>query len=209
MVKVLAVIPGLHRNAQVAYSLQFLNVDESLSVPPGAGTPDSAEVEGPEEGNTTNRDTAISEWSSNNVDEDLSSDSAINCSGCSRRFSNWNDGSLYFCIICKSCDLCEDCRKKREKCEDEKQWNEWKRFCGEGHKYIMGPIIGWRGVKGGTMRVAKASDMGQDMDVRASKMDGDDVEEISFKIWLEGLQMTWAEAWKRLWKRNVLVVNIL
>jgi hypothetical protein len=152
LAKVLVVVPWLQRDAQIAYSLQFSTVDQCLADPPEESVlSESAEAEDSEDV-VTNGETAISERNSDSEDEDLSTDSAINYSGCLECFSNWNDGSVYFCIICTSYDLCEECWKKRDMCNKGKERTDWKKFCGEEHKYIKGPVSERRGVKGSAMR---------------------------------------------------------
>jgi hypothetical protein len=254
LAKVLAFIPELKRDAQLAYSLQFSSVDESVLNPPKeVAEENAAEAEGDKEivanGGTvvsagegkqiptTDTITTITEMAKSNAEtskrilallpnikgaptpseeaketpktEDLNPYSEIFCNGCSKLFSDWNKGSVYLCITCTNCDLCEDCWKMRDRCNKGEEWRDWKSFCGEGHRYIRGPVIGWKGVKGGVLKLDGVGE--EKVEGKDGGEGGDNCrewEEIVFKEWLEGLQERWTEAWKGFWKKEELVVDI-
>jgi tetratricopeptide (TPR) repeat protein len=229
LAKVLAFVPEMHRDAQIASSLQFSAVDEKIfkeldesrdgqasdtnikepltnghvtepaveekeiiireitevNIQPQEVSPNVQEIQVP---------TTTTEEATADITEDLNPYSSVICNGCQRIFNNWGNGAVYGCIECTDCDLCEDCFKKIDRCNKGEPWTEWKRYCGENHKYIRGPIAGWKGVKDGVIRIEKIGD-GQ-------------VEELNFGVWLDGLQDRWKEAWKGFWKREELVVDI-
>jgi hypothetical protein len=99
------------------------------------------------------------------------------------------------CVVCTNCDLCEECWKKRDRSNKGEEWKDWKRYCGDDHRYIRGPIKGWKGVKDGLLRLEGE--------------DGKETIEILFTQWVAGIQERWKEAWLGFWKRDVLVVDIL
>jgi tetratricopeptide (TPR) repeat protein len=230
LAKVLAFVPEMRRDAQIASSLQFSAVDEKIfkeldesrdgqasdtdiKEPSANGHDTEAAVEEkeiviqeitevniqPQEVSPNVQEiqlpTTTTEEATADITEDLNPYSSVICNGCQRIFNNWRNGAVYGCIECTDCDLCEDCFKKIDRCNKGEPWTEWKKYCGENHKYIRGPIAGWKGVKDGVIRIEKTED-GQ-------------VEELNFGVWLDGLQDRWKEAWKGFWKREELVVDIL
>ena len=257
LAKVLAFIPELRRDAQIAYSLIFSSVDEGILNPQeeavggnaAAGTEGKMEAivkgeavaptgvekhisstetisltsstaqlnlgmtEQTQEVLSLTNDASISseETEDSPTTEDLNPYSSIFCNGCSAPFSDWNLGSVYLCIVCTNCDLCEDCWKKRDRCNKGEEWTDWKRFCGEGHRYIRGPMVGWKGVKGGVLRFAGAEEEKTAEGEKDGVEGGDGKgrgEEIVFEEWIRGLQCRWEEAWTHFWKREELVVDI-
>jgi tetratricopeptide (TPR) repeat protein len=232
LAKVLAFVPEMHKDAQIASSLQFSAVDEKLfkeadesrdeqssdtnmKEPLANGHETEPAVEEKEtvkqkiieveiqsqEGSLIVQEiqlpTTTTEEATADIPEDLNPYSSIYCNGCQRSFNNWREGAVYGCIECTDCDLCEDCFKKIDRCNKGEPWTEWKRYCGENHKYIRAPIAGWKGVKDGVIRIEKVGDGEQG------------VEELNFGVWLDGLQDRWKEAWKGFWKREELVFDIL
>jgi tetratricopeptide (TPR) repeat protein len=215
LAKVLSFVPDMKRDAQIAYTLQFSNVDDKILHPPEEA--ETAENEEGKEGlrneevNAATKELPIGDTPSKAAAElpgetvqddppeakveDLNPASDIYCNGCSRTFSDWTKGSVYMCIVCTNCDLCEECWTKRDRCNKGEEWKDWKRYCGDDHRYIRGPIKGWKGVKDGVLRLAGE--------------DGKEMIEILFTQWVAGIQDRWKEAWLGFWKRDVLVVNIL
>ena len=205
----------MKRDAQIAYTLQFSNVDDKILHPPEEV--ETAENEERKEGlrnKEVDADTkelpigdtpskTAAELSGEMVQgdspeakvEDLNPASDIYCNGCPRTFSDWTKGSVYMCLVCTNCDLCEECWTKRDRCNKGEEWKDWKRYCGDDHRYIRGPIKGWKGVKDGVLRLEGE--------------DGKETIEILFTQWVAGIQDRWKEAWLGFWKRDVLVVDIL
>jgi hypothetical protein len=123
-------------------------------------------------------------------EEDLWDDPGPFCNACSRVFPNWTAGAMYLCIICTDCDLCEDDYKKRVASNHGEEWKEWKTFCGPNHRYIKGPIAGWKGVMNGVIRIGE--------------------EQVHFKEWLRGLsEERWREAWVDFWRKDESLGDIL
>jgi tetratricopeptide (TPR) repeat protein len=237
LAKVLAFVPEMHRDAQIASSLQFSAVNEKLFKEADEsrdGQPSDTNIKEPlanghdtepavEEKETVTQEitevkiqpqevspnvqeiqlptttTTTTEEAIADIPEDLNPYSSLICNGCQRNFNNWRDGAVYGCIECTDCDLCEDCFKKIDRCNKGEPWTEWKRYCGENHKYIRGPIAGWKGVKDGVIRIERVGDGEQGYE---------QIEEVQFGVWLDGLQDRWKEAWKGFWKKEELVVDI-
>jgi tetratricopeptide (TPR) repeat protein len=234
LAKVLAFVPEMHRDAQIASSLQFSAVNEKLFKEADEsrdGQPSDTNIKEPlAKGNDTESaveekeiiiheitevkiqpqeaspnvqeiqlPTTTTEEVTADITEDLNPNSNVLCNGCDRSFNNWRDGAVYGCIECTDCDLCEDCFKKIDRCNKGEPWTEWKRYCGENHKYIRGPIAGWKGVKDGVIRIERVGD---------GEQGGGLVEEVEFGVWIDGLQNRWKEAWTGFWKREELVVDI-
>ena len=117
--------------------------------------------------------------------EDLNPQAGVGCDGCGRGFNSWTDGPIYCCLTCNNCDLCPDCYQKRTASTENEIPGEWKTYCGVNHRYIKGPIRGWKGVKGGVIKIEE--------------------DEIEFKAWLKDLQDTkWKEAWGKFWRIEAL-----
>jgi tetratricopeptide (TPR) repeat protein len=210
--KALAFIPEMKRDAQIAYSLQFSIVDESLLSPPDNAEEekpiDDTAVEGqaPEAEKVAVTDQAVPgttttpNSSAEVATEQLNPSGEIYCDGCGTHFSDWTQGPVYGCIICTNCDLCESCWTKIDRCNKGEPWSEWKSYCGHTHKYIKGPIVGWKGVNGGVLKFEYPANEGETIGR---------VEEIKFTDWLDGVQERWSEAWKEFWRKEDLVVDIL
>ncbi|KAF2232674.1 hypothetical protein EV356DRAFT_504942, partial [Viridothelium virens] len=82
------------------------------------------------------------------------------CEGCSKGFSNWSTPH-YLCAVCASCDLCQACYEKRQARNDGGPNDSWKEYCGVNHAYIRGPVEGWKGIKGGVMRIERVEPIGK------------------------------------------------
>jgi hypothetical protein len=62
-------------------------------------------------------------------------------------------------------------------------------FCGDDHRYIKGPMKGWKGIKDGIIRIEE--------------------KELPVKEWLKELQeVRWKKAWERYWLRQGGLKNI-
>jgi hypothetical protein len=122
-----------------------------------------------------------------NPDEELTAGSGLSCDGeCGRSWGQW-EVPIYFCLLCTNCDLCPTCYNKRMAQNRGEPTTYWRPYCGENHRYAKGPIKGWKGIKGGVMRI-----------------EGEDgkVEEIKVQDWLKELKtVRWEGAWKNFWRR--------
>ncbi|KAF2500664.1 hypothetical protein BU16DRAFT_557121 [Lophium mytilinum] len=108
--------------------------------------------------------------------------------GCGTGLNSWTT-PVFYCIICACTDLCTSCHAKRLAQNHGEPANSWRTFCGKDHKYIKGPIEGWRGVKDGVMRIGE--------------------EEIPFQDWLKDLEeKRWKDAWTTFWKGGTGVKDI-
>lgn len=125
----------------------------------------------------------------NELDEDLIKSGPVACDGCGTEQDRWKR-PMYYCIICWNCDLCQSCYEDRMALNrSEKRGDHWRKFCGENHKYIKGPMPGWRGIKDGVLRIGE--------------------EETTFVNWLKGLEdVRWKEAWDMFWRKQGEVGDI-
>lgn len=120
-----------------------------------------------------------------NSDENLFKSAWVGCDGdCGSEWSSWSEPQ-YLCIICTGLDLCTVCHGKRAALNHGEESGYWRPYCGVDHRYIKGPIEGWKGVKDGEMRIL---------------VDGK-IKMIKFSAWLEELKGRWEEAWEKFWKR--------
>lgn len=120
-------------------------------------------------------------------DEDLGGGGGLWCDGeCGRAWNRW-EVPIYLCLLCTNCDLCESCHGKRLAQSKGERTTYWRPYCSENHRYIKGPIKGWRGIKDGVIRI---------------EAEDGDVEEIKVQDWLKELkEKRWVEAWESFWTR--------
>jgi tetratricopeptide (TPR) repeat protein len=116
------------------------------------------------------------------LDEDIGT-WIVGCDGgCGTDIQSWTQ-PFYYCVVCPNTDLCEDCHSKRLKQTKGEIEEPWLSFCGANHRYIKGPMKGWKGIKNGIIRI------------------GD--EETTVKEWLRGLkEERWSNAWTVFWTRQ-------
>jgi hypothetical protein len=111
----------------------------------------------------------------------------MSCDGeCGRSWDKW-EVPVYFCLLCTNSDLCPTCYVKRIALNHGQDNKFWRSYCGKNHRYVKGPIKGWRGVKGGNWRI-----------------EGDNgvIEEKHVQEWLKDLKTDrWPKAWDNFWKR--------
>ena len=113
------------------------------------------------------------------TDEDVA-EWDVACDGCDAGMEGWSE-PFYLCLICPNTDLCVACHEKRLAQDN---LNSWKRFCEPDHRYIKGPMKGWRGIKDGVIRI-----------------EGDDP--FTVKDWIKGLRdERWPKAWERYWLKQ-------
>lgn len=221
---VLSLMEGLERDAQIAYSLLFSDVNPRLS----SGTerekgeePAAADVKdeegGAEEskrGSEILKDDAPSNTEAESYDfipydpsrgsetQDLLETSLSWCNGCEDTYSSWTR-PFYMCLICASCDLCPGCYKARiaSKNENDIPEGHLKNYCGAGHRYLKGPVKGWVGVKDGILKF-QIVDSGNNMEAPV-------METIPFKDWLRDVEVKWEEAWENVWVDEAFIRDIL
>ena len=94
--------------------------------------------------------------------------------------SGWHGNVMYRCLTCYDCDLCESCYALRLRLNRGEASDPIKPFCSSNHRYIKGPIEGWKGMKAGKMYI------------------GD--EEIPFKDWVREVKdVKWKQVWDVFW----------
>ncbi|KAF1958309.1 hypothetical protein CC80DRAFT_534088 [Byssothecium circinans] len=117
-------------------------------------------------------------------DQDLEGEDSggIECDGCGTTLYKW-DQPLYLCLICPNTDLCVACHDKKRGLSEEQDSKAWRRFCDAEHRFIKGPMKGWKEVKNGVVRVEGR-------------------EAFTVGEWLKGMKgERWPEAWGRYWRR--------
>ncbi|KAJ7788151.1 hypothetical protein B0H14DRAFT_2628538 [Mycena olivaceomarginata] len=107
------------------------------------------------------------------------------CDGeCNVSFTQWAGKSMYKCVTCADIGLCESCFQKRQEYNEDFTRKAGRKYCGVRHKYIKGPIEGWKGISKGVMRIQGS-------------------EPVLFRVWLAELKdKKWKEAWDRFWKSD-------
>ncbi|CAI6335539.1 unnamed protein product [Periconia digitata] len=116
--------------------------------------------------------------------EDLIDDGGYWCDVCDAGQVSWQK-PFYLCLICPDVDLCESClQDKRAESAEQDQKRSWTLYCDPKHKYLKGPVSGWKGIKDGSIRI-----------------EGEDP--FTVREWLAGLQSErWPKAWERYWLRQ-------
>ncbi|OAG11175.1 uncharacterized protein CC84DRAFT_1106454, partial [Paraphaeosphaeria sporulosa] len=204
MAMVLDVMGGFEKEARTLISAVFSVVDKSLDAEEGGdgaegqaeaktgaqkdgedgdGDGDSAD-EGDEGDDDDDDDDAASTTSTLPTNEgDLDGEMYYTCCGaCTDRTSYhaWKGRTLYFCTICADTCLCAPCYEQRQAYNDGTSSVHAAvggAYCGRNHRYLKGPVEGWKGVTDG-----------------AVMLEGEDG--VDFKAWLRVLK---EEKWKRAW----------
>lgn len=201
---VLSVMGGFEKEARTLLSAIFSVLDKSLDEQKGEESnaeeedgkdgenDDHADEEGADgDGDGDDIDDAASDATTLPTDEgDLIGDNWFVCDGeCpdNTTYRAWAGRTLYFCTICTDITLCEPCFQKRQ------AYNEGSvspraevgaAYCGNNHRYLKGPIEGWKGVKDGALQ-----------------FEGE--ESVPFGEWLETLkEVKWKKAWEDFWLRE-------
>ncbi|OJD35327.1 nacht and tpr domain-containing protein [Diplodia corticola] len=210
LAKTLTCLPDMKQQAKVALSLQFSMVDTNLTklsneegrghdVEDGDAECDENQEHSQESGSEPQDELSkVSEesdvyflemdrqFAGEPTEEDLSKFS-IYCDGCAVGIGWW-EKPMYLCLICTDCDLCSRCLKRLKEAGDDRPEGSWHYFCGKDHKYIRGPMDGWKGVKDGEIHF------------------GD--ESLGFKDWLKRLKSEWARACERFLAADSFVHDI-
>jgi hypothetical protein len=207
LVKVLASLDGLERDARITLSAQFSILDRTIYLDSEASeessdaeTADQTDDEEPsttapieehtatDNAETTDTEDApqekdtTKENSAAASDEDLT-DFYVFCDGkCETGIHSWTE-PFYLCLICTNTDLCAKCHSKRLEWNTEGGEEPWSSFCGKNHHYVKGPMAGWKGIKAGVIRIGE--------------------EEIPVKQWIKELkEERWPKAWEAFWLRQ-------
>ncbi|KAH8885431.1 hypothetical protein GQ53DRAFT_695857 [Thozetella sp. PMI_491] len=180
LAKVLSTLPGLDKEVEILMSATFSELDME----------DEEEEEKKEEGDKDGEDDE-EESDDEEEDEDLPTDQGdlsgaeVSCSGeClpQIKWRFWEEGKpLYQCTICSDTLLCEPCYQKRQAYNAGEPSKVGSNYCNKNHKYIKGPMPGWKGIKDGIMTIEGS-------------------EPVPFKEWLVELkEKKWKNAWERFW----------
>lgn len=173
--KVLSCMDGLEREAQIALSARFSDLE-----PENESTADSDD----EDNGSSSVDSDEEDEDDDPLPEDegdLTGDST-GCAAprCDVSWRAWKGRKIYQCVYCWVTILCESCYEKRMRYNDGVTIPPGDNFCGKNHKYLRS-IDGWKGVKNGMVLI-----------------DGE--EPFAFKDWLKELkEKKWPEAWERFW----------
>lgn len=179
MAEVLSNLDGLEKEARILVSAVFSELD-----PPEEDAPDKNAADESSTGTIPEGPRGEKEGSDEvaPIDEGDLGDHTISCDGCETSYSWWGGRSLYQCVICTYTYLCEDCFQKRQGYNLGTKRPPGENYCGLNHKYIKGPIEGWKGITKGVM-----------------KIEGE--KPVKFKDWLDELkEKKWNAAWDRFWR---------
>ncbi|KLU84503.1 hypothetical protein MAPG_03544 [Magnaporthiopsis poae ATCC 64411] len=105
------------------------------------------------------------------------------CDMCFKPVWVWEEGASYSCLQCTRIDICATCMADRLASERGEKDLFWRVVCPQGHRYIKGPVEGWRGIRNGVMRI------------------GD--EELPVKQWVADVEKRWALYWDRYWSETM------
>ena len=173
LTSVLSNLKGLERESRILVSAIFSQLDPKVDDATGEK----------EEGDEPDAKAAGDEESLATDEGDLSG-ITMGCIGeCEPRnkWRSWKGRTAYQCTICSWCWLCEDCYKKRQAYNAGEPDLTGSRYCGKDHKYVSGPIQGWKGIQDGVITI-----------------EGE--EPIDFKDWLADLKENkWKAAWDMFW----------
>lgn len=170
--QVLSCIDGLEREAQIAWSARFSEVE-----------PSAAEADGEDRGSDSG------ESDEEDEDEDPLPDDegdltgmSTTCSGprCEVKWRAWKGRKIYQCVYCWNIILCEACYEKKMGYNAGVTIPAGEHFCGKDHKYLR-CIDGWKGIKKGRILI-----------------EGE--EPVAFTYWVAELKkVKWPEAWEKFW----------
>ncbi|KAI3400781.1 hypothetical protein diail_1990 [Diaporthe ilicicola] len=182
---VLSSLNGLEREAEIAFSAWFskLEVEDE-------GTKN--DVDGDENlssGDRLQDDEDEEDESEDEDDRPLPKDEGdltgykSYCAGprCDVMWRAWEGRRIYSCLYCWDMALCETCYEKRMRYNSGVTIPPGEHYCGKDHKYISGPMKGWKGITNGMVSI-----------------EGE--EPFAFKTWLAELkEKKWREAWDKFW----------
>lgn len=216
LAKVLACVPGLNKEARIAYSAQYSIVDQKIALtgPDGKiGLRSGSKVmeNGSDYGGvdrellTSNDELVNQEEKGKDVSSqakerykyvshsqwgDILPCNSIVCAGNpEHKIVHWERVPTYLCVICTNTQLCAECYANIQLLnQGRKSWDDigGRRYCGRDHRYIKGPIEGWRGIRDSYLVIS-----------------GSNTEDrVLFKDWLKNLEKRWRSAWERFWTQE-------
>lgn len=154
-----------------------MNGNAPSGAPNGTANTDIVLKSGGAEG-VVNGETAVEEVK-HEMDEGLLESAGFSCNACGKDFVSWTQGKAYLCMCCIDCDLCEECYNKKLAEEKGEIEAPWRMICPQGHRHVIAPVVGWRGVKDGVMRIGTS--------------------ETPFRSWLAQLEIKWSKHWDVFW----------
>lgn len=174
LAKVLSTLDGLEREAQIALSARFSDLEPEVKSNAAADEGDRSSTSGESDEEDEDGDPLPED------EGDLTKYTTY-CDGprCKVTWRAWKGRKIYRCLYCCDTILCEPCYEKRVGFNAGVTIPPGENFCGNNHKYL-GPVDGWKGVKNGMVLIE-----GQ--------------EPFAFKDWLVELKEKWPEAWERFW----------
>ncbi|KAL1856835.1 hypothetical protein Daus18300_010598 [Diaporthe australafricana] len=192
--QVLFSLDGLEREGKIALSARFSQLeveDEGTDgVVDGDKESSSGEIKDDDgDGNSESDDGDGNSESSDEDDDPLPDDEgdltgdSTSCAGsrCDVSWRAWKGRRIYQCLYCWDTFLCDTCYDKRIKYNEGAEIPPGEHYCGKNHKYISGPVQGWKGIKNGMVLI-----------------EGE--EPFAFKTWLADLkEKKWPEAWEKFW----------
>lgn len=178
---ILADIPGFENEARIIFSATFSKLDPDVA---DDTFEDDSEYEDSDEDEETEEDTPASNTTANTNEGDIAKGIKYYCAGAcepKKVARRWNGNTWYRCLTCSECMLCADCYNKRQEYNSGKPCEPWAKYCGQNHRYIKGPMAGWRGVTQGMVDIE-----GQ--------------EPFAFSDWLKDLkEVKWEKYWTDFW----------
>lgn len=95
-------------------------------------------------------------------------------------WENWTK-PMYTCMCCAGSFLCQECYDERRKRNISSETEGKIDFCCDGGEYFKAPMDGWQGIRYGVIYI-----------------EGE--EPLEFSVWLEQLRDKWKQAWDDFWK---------
>lgn len=177
LAKVLSCLDGLEREAQIALSARFSDVQPEKE---SAADADDGE-QGSDSGESDEEDDDGDVDSLPEDEGDLTED-ATGCGRprCEVSWRAWKGRKIYQCLYCWNMIFCEACYEKRVGYNAGAAIPAGEHYCGKDHKYLR-CIDGWKGIKDGMVLI-----------------EGE--EPFAFNDWVKELkEKKWPQAWEKFW----------
>lgn len=200
--QVLASLDGLELEARIALSARFSRIElqdddgDEKDCDQSPSTDDAGEDDGEEEDDHDEDSDDDDSESDNDEDSDEDQDEeplpkdegdltgdTTYCANhrCDVSWRAWNGRRIYQCVYCWNTYLCESCYEKRITYNSGVDIPPGEHYCGRNHKYVSGPVDGWKGITNGMVTI-------------------EGKEPFAFKDWiLELKEKKWPEAWENFW----------